>query len=104
MPSNDESGNRSIPSGFLSWVEKPLLDARAEVERVPLRLDEHRQWLAVLRAIVEAQTACRELHRLAGWFSAPGPKCQPSQRDTLPATTRQKMKSRTRQRAKWPRG
>lgn len=62
---------RAIPEAFLSWVEKPLADALAAVERVPLRLDEHRQWLAVFRAIGNAQSACRDLHRLAA-FTDPG--------------------------------
>jgi hypothetical protein len=58
-----------VPSGFLAWIEEPLAEAREELEKVQLRVDEHRQWLAVFRALNKAQSRCRELRKLASWMN-----------------------------------
>lgn len=57
----------SIPEDFLTWVEKPLSELREAVEAVPLRLSEHQAWLKVFVALGNAESGCRELHKLAHW-------------------------------------
>lgn len=56
-----------IPTGFLTWIQKPLQEAQEACQRVPLRLDEHRAWLDVFRAVSAAQRALMDLHKLAAW-------------------------------------
>ena len=63
------SRGQVIPVGLLAWVEKPLRDALEACQRVPMRQDEHRAWLAVFEALARAQKACGELHRLASWIN-----------------------------------
>lgn len=61
-----ESG---LPPGLLAWVEKPLSRALEALERVPMRVDEHRAWIAVWADVRNAREACRELRKLARWIN-----------------------------------
>lgn len=56
-------------TAFIRWVEEPLAEARVALEKVPLRMDEHKVWLEVFRGLGRAQEACAELKKLAAWHA-----------------------------------